>query len=792
LLCPLSARAEPSQGGSLAADPGTPTLREPVRLEYPKEAGQEHGDVRVRLRVSAQGDVLAVLAVEGPAVFAAAAERAAARLHFAPALREGRPVEAEVSVSFHFAPPEPLPIEEIVVTAEADRHPSTRSVAVLDKAALDRAAGLGLAEALATLPGVWVAPGASDVAKPIVRGQTERRLLVLVDGVRHESQKWGADHAPEIDPLLAGEVTLVRGAAGVRYGPDAVGGVILVDALPLRHEPGVGGEVLSFGALNGPHLGAAARLDGATSSDWSWRVHGAVQGGGPVMTPTYRLGNTASHQRSVGAALEHHGRAGWARLSWTRFHQTAGIYYGFSTATPVEFQALVEADRPVGADRWTGDWRIDRPSQSVSHDRVLAQSRLGLWQDASLETSYAFQLNHRREFDHARQGVEGPQFNFLLRTHALDLALTLPHAHLGPARLDSRLGAQGSFQENVYDGLTLIPNHRSFGGGAYLLEELRTERFGLTAGARYDALSRRAFFGASDFERHRDRGTLDPRTCEGAPSAPSCRALYDALTATLGGALRAPDQGWELALDLSSATRFPQVDELYLLGTAPSTPVFALGDPGLAPETTWGASPTARLSQPWLAAELSAWAQRTERYIQFAPDLNPDGQPGFEVTISGAYPRFAFSPVTAALVGADATLQIGPTSPVGVDLIGALVRGLAQETGEALLGLPGDRARVSLVGRPPGPGATRLEVHAEAIGRQSRVNPQLDLAPPPDGAVLLGAAASLERPWRQQTARATLEATNLLNARWREYTSLIRYYADQPGRDVRLVLGTSF
>ena len=36
----------------------------------------------------------------------------------------------------------------------------------------------------------------ANAAKPIIRGQQERRLLLLYDGVRHESQKWDRTTPP--------------------------------------------------------------------------------------------------------------------------------------------------------------------------------------------------------------------------------------------------------------------------------------------------------------------------------------------------------------------------------------------------------------------------------------------------------------------------------------------------------------------------------------------------------------------------------------------------------------------
>ena len=54
-----------------------------------------------------------------------------------------------------------------------------------------------------------------------------KRVLKLYDGVRHEGQDWGLDHSPEIDPFAAGAMHVVKGASGVRYGPDAIAGVLL-------------------------------------------------------------------------------------------------------------------------------------------------------------------------------------------------------------------------------------------------------------------------------------------------------------------------------------------------------------------------------------------------------------------------------------------------------------------------------------------------------------------------------------------------------------------------------------
>ncbi len=54
--------------------------------------------------------------------------------------------------------------------------------------------------------------------------------------------------------------------------------------------------------------------------------------------------------------------------------------------------------------------------------------------------------------------------------------------------LEGGAGLQGSFQENVYRGYSLLPNYRSFSGGVLAYERLSLPQVDLEFGARYDTL----------------------------------------------------------------------------------------------------------------------------------------------------------------------------------------------------------------------------------------------------------------------------------------------------------------
>jgi iron complex outermembrane receptor protein len=72
--------------------------------------------------------------------------------------------------------------------------------------------------------------------------------------------------------------------------------------------------------------------------------------------------------------------------------------------------------------------------------------------------------------------------------------------------------------------------------------------------------------------------------------------------------------------------------------------------------------------------------------------------------------------------------------------------------------------------------------------RQTRFDLAADFAPPPDAYFLLGAEVGGATQLGGRTVKLAVHGTNLLNQRHRDYTSLLRYFADQPGWQLMLRL----
>ena len=775
-----------------------PRLIRQVELIYPPEAldSQMHGDVSVVVTVDSQGRVTQVEFEQGDPVFERASLDAAQGLEFEPAYRDGLAVSVSTRVFFHFAPPVDFSDTagmEIVVHVEHPDLSDSRARTTLYAEDLEESAGDALAETVSQVAGVRTAGLSSDSSKPIIRGHQERRLLVLNDGVRHESQKWGPDHAPEIDPFSAGSISVIRGAAGTRYGPDAIGGVILIEPPSMRTSPGVEGKVLTAYNSNGLRPYGALRLDAGSERGLLARVEGNFGVGASQTTPDYILGNTASRTWNLGTVVAQELNSGRITASWHHHQFDGGIFYGVVNATPSEFEGQLELGQPVSADLWEVSYEIDRPYQSVSHDVAMVKTELaGDW--GSLEAIYSFQINLRQEYEQVRDDITGPQFDFTLRTHALDSFYQHPVFSTAIGDFEGGAGVQGTFQENVYRGLPLIPNFRSFAGGLFGYERLSMQRVDIELGARLDGLTRAAYLEERDYEAHVRREVLDEASCEALEFTYRCQSEYMAGSVSLGGLAHVVPEHFDIKVDLSTAVRFPNVDELYVIGHSPSLPVYASGYPELGTETVWNASVTGGVRSDFIETEASFYAQVIEDYIYFSPVLNVYGEPKMEVTIRGAYPAWDFRPIDAQFFGMDGSIELGPELPVGFRALGGLTRGQERSSGTHLVGTPADYLSLEFIGRAPALGFVEdleVDLNVEIVAAQSLVDPTLDFADPPPGYVLLGAGINAVLG-RKNKVRVGVDATNILNTSYRDYTSLLRYYADRPGRDIRLRAGMNF
>jgi iron complex outermembrane receptor protein len=154
-------------------------------------------------------------------------------------------------------------------------------------------------------------------------------------------------------------------------------------------------------------------------------------------------------------------------------------------------------------------------------------------------------------------------------------------------------------------------------------------------------------------------------------------------------------------------------------------------------------------------------------------------------------PTFVYQQTNAQLLGAETSIELQLADPVSSGISFSIVRGTDTESEEPIFLMPPDRVRAHLqLGGLNFGGLQECWGRAEvfAVAKQRDTVPGLDFAEAPDRYVLLSLSAGAQIPFGGRDLTMVLELDNALNARYRDYLSLYRYYADEPGRDLWLRL----
>lgn len=690
----------------------------------------------------------------------------------------------------------------IAVDVHGEQSGTVSSSQSLAGAELARTRGQGLADTLARVSGVTTLRGsAGGMNKPIIRGHQGRRNLIVVDGVRHEGQDWGIDHAPEVDPHGADRITVIKGAGTTRFGAKAIGGVVLLEPRPLLQRPGVRTEVGTVGFSNPLGGGGSARIDYAPrrTRGFALRVDGNLSRHRAIVTPTHALDNTGSSTWNAGTQLGYSSDAFDFGAGYRVMRSRGGICTCLRISTPEEFGRAIELGRPLDADDYRADFEIERARQEIWHHLAFARARIRLGRAGELHPSYSFQYNDRQEFDVVRQSIQGPQLTFGLATHALETRFEHRRVALGPWALVGTIGATFGHQTNTFRAsTTLIPDYRQSSWSAYAIERFVHDRAELELGARYDGLYRLAELRERDYLGQKAGGRLDDAACRPSESGGLCENLYHAASATLGALVRpvrnTPAFTWRT--QLHSSARIPSIDEQFMNGAAPSFPILGIGSSKIGVERSWGGESTLQYDGDFLFVEAAGHAAYFHDYIYFAPQPQ-DGQCApLSCTTRGPLPVFAFSPIDAFFGGGELRLDLkAPGLPLGLSTNASWVRALDLASGAPLALIP--PARYWAAGRWYFPD-TRvssggyLEVNGSVVTRQRHYPQDVDFSAPPPAYVLLGAGAGVEFTSERRIVRLSLVGTNLLNRRYRDYTSLLRYFADEAGWGLQLRLAVEF
>ncbi len=693
-------------------------------------------------------------------------------------------------------------LETVTIIAEKSKENGTESIAQqsLDKEFLSADLTQSLASALSEVDGVTFTSVGTNVQLPVIHGLYGNRILILNNGIKHGFQNWGREHAPEIDVASANTITIVKGAAGVRYGPEALGGAIVVESdplllnKPLRAKIGTGFQTNGRGYFVNSDVGQGFKK-------WSYHLGGNYTRIGDRHAPDYSLSNTGKIEKSFNAGFRYQLGDISFKLYYSFVDQNLALLRASVAESANAFVEAINAEEPRFIKPFSYD--INEPNQLVQHH--LGKVEIDWWysDDARLTFRYGKQLNKRQEFD-VRRNADKPIIDLDLITDDFQLEWK----HPSWSGLDGLMGLQVFTQNNDNNpgtGTTaFIPNYNSFRFSAFLVESL--ERSGNTyeAGIRLD----------HEYNNIRGRETSQDIFRD--------EYQFTNLTASLGY-IRQISINTTFRSNFGLAWRTPNVAELYIFGQhqgfklsygllrySPSVEnglntdtIFTVNAENAPPERGYKWINEWRTQKKSNTYTLTAYAHYIQNFIYDRPVAVVGG-------VRGPLPAFIFVQANSLFLGTDFTWQKKWCESLQGTFGFSYLWSRNVQKDEALINQAPITTSYKLAWSPKKlwkfqssqlslkPSYTFRQFQApRTIPPEDLVNGTVNLTPESEIFDFKDAPAGyflLDIAWRVQIKQfdASFAVQNLFNARYRNYLNEMRYFADEPGRNFLFTINYTF
>ena len=661
-----------------------------------------------------------------------------ARIGYAPRVLRVRLGDADTTVnvilraSYVELPDIQVTASPLATTALAAPQP----ISVLTPGDLATAGAPSLGETASVVPGVRSVSTGSGIGKPVIRGLTSNRVLVLADGQRLETQQWGDEHGPNVETASAERIEVIRGPASVLYGSDALGGVInVVDPeLPdaLGKSPFVRGQLRTAFSTNTRMPEGTLIAEGAREG-FGFRLTGTARSAGNVQTPAGPLLNSGIETVSGSGSAGIRGMWGAAHLTYARRSERLELH-----EDPAE---------DPGAT----------PYQRVADDRIHFEMSLPV-AASHFDIDAGYERNHRREFESA--DADDIELGLLSNTWTADVRFH--HTPVGP--LDGIAGV--SLFRNGVDksgAETLVPESRTDNIGIFVSEQAPLGPVTISAGARFD--HRRL-----DVDADADLGI-------GAEER-----SWNAVSGSLGLLFHTSEQT-AIVLNLGRGFRAPSPFELFSNGVHEGTARFERGNAGLVNETSLNTDLAFRIQSERLSAEIGGFVNLVDDYIYPRPTGVEDPESGFEI--------YDYTQGNARLYGLEAVAEYHPTPALHFRGTADYVRGQNTDLDLPLPFIPPLRVTYSVrVEAPPvGPLAgPYVSAEGESNLRQRHPDPQ-DFAPP--GYTLAHIGGGFGIPVGGRTIGVDVQVRNLFDATYTNFLSRYKTWAFDAGRNVIFRVSTA-
>jgi len=635
--------------------------------------------------------------------------------------------------------PTAIETQEVVVTGTISSGSNKRnstSASIVNKDEL-LSPSSNLIDALAKVPGVSQVTTGPSISKPVIRGLSYNRVVTIDNGVKQEGQQWGDEHGIEIDQFKANRVEVLKGAASLMYGSDALGGVInLLEPLPAP-EGEISGEVLTNYSTNNGLTGSSVMLTG-NQNGFVWRGRGTYKNAYSFKTPTGYFPNSGFNETDFSGMLGLNKSWGYSHLNFSSFRNNIGFYEpAFDDAGN-----YVDEDGALFPHESFKSRSLAYPKQDIRHYKVSLNNNFIIG-EGNLKLDLAYQKNQRRELE---DGPD-PSLFFNLDTYTGDARYYVGRRNgWEPVfGVSTEIGHSDNRGEEF-----LIPAYDTYGIGGFAYLKKNWEQSTFNVGVRYD------------FRKNVGKSLVD----DGEQVFEAFHNRFSTISGALGYTHQF-NETLNFKANAGSAFRAPNPAELGSNGEHEGTFRYEIGNPDLKPERSYQLDAELSYDGGIINASASIYNNYIHDFIyaahhgEFIDDL----------------PVYNYGQVNANLYGAEASLIIHPVHFIHFENTFGYTHAQNTTLDRPLSFIPAAVLRNELRYEPK---IKQLREPFIAVGianyfKQSRVDEEFET--PTAGYTLLNASIGTTVFAGKQPLKIYISGNNLLNKKY--YDALSRF---KPGR----------
>ena len=689
-------------------------------------------------------------------------------------------------------------LNEIIVKGNSykDQSKSVLESQISNKT-LEKYSSASIGDALKSLSGVSSLNKGNGIVKPIIQGLHSSRIIMINNGVRMQDQEWGKEHAPNIDVNSIEKITLIKNASALKYGGDAMAGIIIAEGAKVAIKDSLYGKTMLFGSTNGRGGGISSQLTKSFKNGFYGTAQGTFKRFGDVEAADYVMSNTGLYEKDMslrfGLNRFNYGIEGY----YSYFNTEIGILRSSHAHGAADQIRAIESDIPLTIREFTYD--IGYPKQDVTHQLSRIKA-FKTFSDFTLDFQYDYQLNRRFEYDiRVGNDRDKPALDLKLDTHTVLIDLFGP---LGDFNFKS--GIMGRFQSNFANPDTgvrrLIPDYDKYDFGLYtVLDRKINDKLEIETGVRFDYSYMDVFkFYKNSVWEERGYDILFPDLVIEEFSNQvlvNPELEFNNLSATLGFNYKLDDNN-TLFINHALSSRAPNPAELFSDGLHHAIARIEVGDLRFKSEVGNKTSITYSHVGKTFNFSINPFINNIRDFIVIEPVE-------IRETIRGNFQVWEYRQTDAQLLGIDIDASFSISDKINLNHQLSIVKGYDNTMDEPLINMPPVNTKNEISYNNKELKNLKISLQSEYVFAQNEfpnnnfeiylpiteTYEEVDISSTPDAYHLLNLNASIDfKTSKKSSLTVGLGINNLFNTSYRNYLNLLRFYSDDMGRNFLLNL----